>query len=193
MKVRPGVPATLARARRLVQTARMKTFLLIPGLLVMLALSACGFHLRGGLALPSDIGAVRVVSSNPNSALVYALEQSLRRAGADMAAGGNDDVAALTVVGERWGDTPISVDQFGRAQEFTLRYAVIFRFEDADGEVLVPQQAIELSRDYISVPTASSGTEGEREILSRELQKEMTASILRRIGTVLKAPRAVAP
>ena len=60
----------------------------------------------------------------------------------------------------------------------------------ADGSDMVPQQVIELSRDYISVPTNSSGTEGEREILSRELRREMAASILRRVDA---ASRAVAP
>jgi len=75
----------------------------------------------------------------------------------------------------------LSVDARGRAQEFSLRYAVVFEMRNGDGTVLVPQQNIELSRDYISVPNNSIGTEGEREILVRELQREMAASILRRI------------
>ena len=54
----------------------------------------------------------------------------------------------------------------------------------ADDTDLVPQQAIELSRDYVSVPTSSAGTEGEREILARELRREMVSSILRRIDAV---------
>lgn len=107
-----------------------------------------------------------------------------------MADEGADGAATLRVVGERWGNTPISVDQFGRAQEFTLRYAVIFKLTGADGRELVPEQAIELSRDYISAPTQSAGTEGEREILARELQREMTASVLRRIDAVLRTPVA---
>ncbi len=162
-------------------------------LFLVLALTACGFHLRGGLALPADLGPVKVAARDPNSALFYDLEQAVRRAGIPMASDDADDVAKLTVVSERWGNTPISVDQFGRAQEYTLRYAVIFRFESADGNVLVPQQVIELSRDYISVPTRSDGTEGEREILARELRREMTASILRRIGTVMQARQTTVP
>jgi LPS-assembly lipoprotein len=53
--------------------------------------------------------------------------------------------------------------------------------ERADGTVLVPQQAVELSRDYLSVPTRSIGVDGEREILADELQREMVAAVLRRI------------
>lgn len=157
---------------------------------LLLGLAACGFHLRDALLLPPDLGPMRVVARNPDSALALALEQALARAGATMAADESTDVATLNLVGERWGNTPISVDQFGRAQEFTLRYAAIFSLRRADGSDLVPQQAIELSRDYISVPTRSEGTDDEREILSREMRREMVASILRRIDAVSRMTQA---
>src|SRR3546814_6617450 len=47
------------------------------------------------------------------------------------------------------------------------------------------------ARDYVSVPTRSTGTEGERELLAREMQKEMTASILRRIDAASRAPQPI--
>ena len=159
-----------------------------------LALSACGFHLRDALLLPQDLGPLRVVSPDPYSPLAQSLSEALTRAGAKPAVeGAAGDVATLRVVSERWGNTPLSVDQFGRAQEYTLRYAVIFRLNRADGSDLVPQQAIELSRDYIFVPTNASGAEGEREILTKELRREMVASILRRIDAASRAPAVAAP
>jgi LPS-assembly lipoprotein len=192
----PGVHAPrLAAVAGLVQTAPMIRPALAAFLatLLLLGLAACGFHLRDALLLPPDLGPLRVAARDPDSALALALEQSLARAGATMAAEDATDVATLNLVGERWGNTPISVDQFGRAQEFTLRYAAIFNLRRADGSDLVPQQAIELSRDYISVPTRSIGTEGERETLSREMRRDMVASILRRIDAVsrmVKVPAA---
>jgi len=53
--------------------------------------------------------------------------------------------------------------------------------------VLVPEQVIELSRDYVSEPTDATGTTTEREILADELRREMSASILRRIDSVVRA------
>lgn len=191
----PGVHAArLAAVADLVQTAPMIRPALTATLatLLLLGLTACGFHLRDALLLPPDLGPLRVAARDPDSALAMALQQSLARAGATMAADDASDAAALNVVGERWGNTPISVDQFGRAQEFTLRYAVIFNLRRADGSDLVPQQAIELSRDYISVPTRSIGTEGEREILARELRRDMVSSILRRVDAVSRMSQAPA-
>jgi LPS-assembly lipoprotein len=162
--------------------------------LLALALSACGFHLRDALLLPNDLGPLRVVSPDPYSPLAQSLSEALARAGATPAAeGATQDVATLRVVSERWGNTPLSVDQFGRAQEYTLRYAVIFRLNRADGSDLVPQQAIELSRDYIFVPSNASGAEGEREILTKELRRDMVASILRRIDAASRSPAVAAP
>ncbi len=155
--------------------------------LVALALSACGFHLRNALALPSDLGPVRVSSPDPYSPLAQSLSQALGRAGATPAVDGSTEAAVLQIVSERWANSPLSVDQAGRAQEYSLRYAVIFRLRRADGTDLVPQQVIELSRDYISVPTNSSGTEGEQEILGRELRRDMVSSILLRIDAASRA------
>ena len=169
----------------------LKAPMLRPLILVLLALalSACGFHLRDALMLPSDLGPVRVVSPDPYSPLAQALSEALARAGATPAAeGAKDNMATLRIVSERWGNTPLSVDSFGRAQEYTLRYAVIFQLRRADDTDLVPQQTIELARDYISVPTNSSGAQGEQEILGRELRREMVASILRRIDAASRTP-----
>ena len=155
-------------------------------LLLALALSGCGFHLRNALVLPADLGPVRVEARDPYSPLADSLEQALQRAGAVPAAEGAGDVAVLQLVAERWGNTPLSVDARGRAQEFSLRYAVVFELRGADGEMLVPRQVVELSRDYVSPPTNSIGTDSEREILARELRREMGASILRRIDAAAR-------
>ena len=155
-------------------------------LLVALALSACGFHLRDALVLPTDLGPVRVEADDPYSPLADSLERALQRAGATVVEADADDVAVLDVVSERWADTPLSVDAQGRAQEFTLRYAVVFEMRAADGELLVPRQVVELSRDYVSPPFNAIGTDSEQEILARELLREMGASVLRRIDAAAR-------
>lgn len=176
----------------------------LPALLLSLVfLAGCGFHLRNKIALPADLGPVRVTAASSSySALVTSLARGLQAAGATMAteigdeneASAGTQVATLRVVSERWGDLPIAVDQFGRAQEFSLRYAVVFAFTKADGTDLVPQQVVELSRDYVSPPQDATGTATEREVLAEELRREMAASILRRVdGVVRSAPVTPAP
>ena len=153
---------------------------LVPVLVVAL-LAGCGFHLRGAMNLPAHLGPVRVLASDPHSPLGDLLAQGLRRAGAQAAtAADGEQVATLQVVSEYWADTPISYDASGRAQEYMLRYAVVFSLKRADGRVAVPQQAVELSRDYLTPVLDSVGKLSERERLVDELQREMALAILRR-------------
>ena len=172
-------------------------------ILALVFLAGCGFHLRNRIALPSDLGPVRVVGASTSySALVTSLSRGLQAAGATLAAPPGEDaataedaqVATLRIMSERWGDLPIAIDQFGRSQEYTLRYAVVFAFKRADGTDLVPQQVVELSRDYVSPPQDATGTTTEREVLAEELRREMAASILRRVdGVVRSSPVNAAP
>ena len=154
-------------------------------------LSGCGFHLRNALNLPADHGPVRVLAAARSRALGELLAAGRQRAGAQAApAEANEGVATLQVISEQWADTPISNDQSGRAQEYALRYAVVFSLRRADGSTAVPQQAVELSRDYLAPAVDSIGKASEREMLVRELRRDMAAAILRRVDA---ASKPVAP
>ncbi len=159
---------------------------LLAACLIGVVLSACGFHLRNKIALPADLGPVKVTSTTQYSPLAEAVARGLRQAGAVAADADATEVASLEILSERWGDLPIALDDRGRAQEFNLRYAAVFVFRRADGTALVPQQVVELSRDYVAPPENVTGTNTEREILADELRREMAASILRRVDGVIK-------
>ena len=159
-------------------------------LLALVALcSACGFHLRNALTLPVELNPVRVVSPDPYSPLAESLADAMTRAGAVPATDPAQPSTTLQIVSERWGDTPISIDERGRAQEFSLRYAVIFLLLDQAGNVVVPQGAVELSRDYVAPPADAVGATSERELLAKELRREMSTAILRRVGAALNVTR----
>lgn len=170
-------------------------------LALSLTLAGCGFHLRNRIALPADLGPVRVTSSAAYSELTTTVARGLQAAGATPAPALPEGVreadappvATLRILSERWGDLPIAIDEAGRAQEFSLRYAVVFVFKKADGTDLVPQQVVELSRDYVSPPQDATGTSTEREVLADELRREMAASILRRIDGVVRSGQVNPP
>ena len=198
-------PPRLARAGGVLQTSRMTLRTLLKRAIpvaLALTLTACGFHLRSALVLPPDLGPVRVVSVDRYSPLAESLAQALTRAGAVPATEETTDATVLDLIAERWGDRPISLDELGRAQEYSLRYAVTFELRRPDGSAIVPRQTIELARDYVSNPVQAIGTEGEREILQGEMRREMVASVLRRLDAVARrateqaatqADQAVAP
>lgn len=168
----------------------MKTIRFALAFLLVAALSGCGFHLRNALVLPADLGAVAVTARDPYSPLADSLARALGNAGATPAEASAEGATTLEILSEKWADLPISVDTQGRAQEYSLRYAVVFRLRKADDSMIVPQQAVELSRDYIAPPSDTIGRNSERELLVTEMRRDMNAAILRRIDAALRASGA---
>jgi LPS-assembly lipoprotein len=148
-------------------------------------LSACGFHPRAQLSLPSSIGPISVQTADPYSPLGLELSTALERAGATPATEGSPS-SSLAVTAENWQTKPLSVDQFARVREYITRYRVDFVLNDASGKALTPPQSIELSREYTYDINASAGSPAEQELIQRELRRDMQAAILRRLDIVLR-------
>ncbi|HHW4679535.1 MAG TPA: LPS-assembly lipoprotein LptE [Xylella sp.] len=180
----------------------IKCFTPVAATALMAGLAGCNFHLRNKLNLPPNlpqppnlhlnlplnVPALLIQSSLKYSELEKFVRRGLHASGITVVEDPTTNgVAQLKILSERWGDLPTAIDVQGRAQEYSLRYATIFTLIDANGKVIVPQQVIELSRDYLYPPMDATGTNTEREILANELRRDMSASILRRIDSVVRS------
>jgi LPS-assembly lipoprotein len=163
------------------------------------ALAGCGFHPRAELAIPADLGPVKVVGSDPYSPLADSLSRALTRANAQpataqactptiSAAAGCADakVATLRVVSETWEEGPLSVDSFSHVREYIITYKVKFAFVAADNVDIVPLQEVKLQRDYTYDDSHALGASQEQSTIREEMQRDMAASIMRRIGIALR-------
>jgi LPS-assembly lipoprotein len=148
-------------------------------------LAGCGFHPRGELQLPPNMGPVKVQASDPYSTLADSLARALERSGAQ-SANGDAHTATLRIAGETFREGPLSVDNLSRVREYMLIYVVNFEFTAADGSVLVPLQEVKLQRDYTYDVTHALGSAAEQGTIRDEMQRDMSASILRRIGIALR-------
>ena len=149
-----------------------------------LALSACGFHLRNALALPPDLGPVRVVSADPLQPAGRIARRRRWRAPARPQRRGRhatdvDDAADCCP--SAGAITPISIDALGRAQEFSLRYAVIFALRRADGTVAGAAAGDRTgARLHLATDRFDRHRRASAKSSQRELRREMAAAILRR-------------
>jgi LPS-assembly lipoprotein len=157
--------------------------LLVP--VLVLTLSACGFQLREQVDLPARLASLRIEGVDPYSPLQRNLELALRRSGARLAetAEGN---GVLRVFTQRIDRLPLSVGDTGRVQEYLMRYTVDFELVDDAGSVVLPRQLVELDRDYTFDTQQALGTPGEEEIVRAELERDMVATILRRIDAAVR-------
>ncbi len=150
-----------------------------------IALAGCGFQLRRDVVLPNELAAIRIESAETNSELTRGLEVVLRRSGAVIQAADATSGARLRLASVSLVPRPLSVSGDGRVQEFALLYHVEIELIDALGVVRVPLQTVSLERVYSFDAAAALGTPGEEEVVREELEREMVASILRRIEAAL--------
>src|SRR5690554_4993049 len=155
--------------------------------LLLMLLVACGFQLRGEVELPPELSSVTVKVADAYSPLKRNLEDALARAGA-RAQAAQGPVAVLDISRNRMSRWPLSVGRTGRVQEFSMRYEVTMQLTDANGEVVVPKQDIQLERAYQFETLQAQGTPGEEEVVRAELERDMTQAILRRISAAVATP-----
>ena len=150
------------------------------------ALAGCGFHPRAEIDVPADIGPVKVVGSDPYSPLADSLSRALKRANAQPADSADAKVATLRVVSEVWNEGPLSVDSFSHVREYIITYKVKFAFVAADNTDISPLQEVKLQRDYTYDDSHALGASQEQSTIRDEMQRDMAASIMRRIGIALR-------
>lgn len=157
--------------------------------MLALALSACGFQLRGYYHVPETLTSVTLKLPTGTRALATELRLALERK--HIGTGGGD--AVLEVVAERLTRQASSVDSRARAAEYILVYTVEFRFNDQALERTGPLQTLILRRAYQYSDTNVVGKNTEEETLLRELRADAAQQIVRQLAALQAPPAAAVP
>ena len=152
-----------------------------------LALAGCGFHLRKEANLPASMKQVHIQISDPSSPLAKDLAKALPRSGTEVVDTVAPGVAVMNISANAFSTDVLSVGGNARATEYSLRYHVEFEVQDAGGTALLPKQTIELSRDFTFDASQALGVAAEVDLLTQELQRDMTQTILRRLEAIANA------
>ena len=148
----------------------------------LLALTACGFQLRGQARLPEALRIVWLETTEPNpelsQPLLARLGELLRINGATLSeqAGSRIIVSAISLRRRT-----LATGVRGDAREFTLSYSVTVQVLDGAGTELLPPTPISATRNLMYRETELLGLlEGEK-LARRELIDELANAILRRL------------
>jgi outer membrane lipopolysaccharide assembly protein LptE/RlpB len=160
------------------QASHLRTLFLIG---LCLAMSACGFRLRGEVALPTGFERLHLEVANPGNALGNDLAAALERAGAQLVTTPDQASVRIRIPVNQMRTDVLTVGAGARIREFEIRYRVELEVLDAEGEPRLARQIIELTRDYTFDERAALGAEQEAEVLRGELQREMLQHVLRRL------------
>ncbi|MDO1528082.1 LPS assembly lipoprotein LptE [Fulvimonas sp. R45] len=165
----------------------LRVALLLSG---MLALAACGFHLRRSAALPSSMQHVHL-TVNGGGSLQRDLARTLVASGVVVEDQGGPGIAELAVPVASFSTDSLTFNGAARVTEYAVRYHVEFNVKDGGGALLVPSQQIDMSREYSYNAGDTVGSTAEVEQLQRSLTDDMVQAILFRLQAAAKHPQAV--
>ena len=154
---------------------------------LVFALGGCGFHLRKEVALPASMQRLHIAIADPNGQLARDLARALPRSGVQLVPAPGADVAELRIGANAFSTDVLSVSGAARANEYSLRYHVEFEVADGAGKVLLPKQTIELTREFTFDASQALGVTAETDMLTKELQRDMVQTILRRLEAAAHA------
>ena len=155
---------------------------LIPLLLVLFLVTACGFKLQTRADLPPEMQQTRLEIAMPYSEFARRLETLLEQGGVDVVKA-TEGVAVLEVPLNESRKEIQSIGDNARVREFLIRHSVQFRLLDKDGNELIPLQSFELSRVYSFSAQDILSAEREDEFLRKELADSIARMVVRRLGT----------
>lgn len=149
---------------------------------LVLALAACGFHLREARPLSAKLARVQIEAVDPFSTLPLALTRALRERGAEVGAG--EGATVLKITRDEATTEPLTIGDAARVQEYRVLLRLSFELRDADGNLLLDSTTIERQRDYRFDETQALGASSEDERVREELRREQIYALLRALEAV---------
>jgi LPS-assembly lipoprotein len=154
--------------------------------LLALALSGCGFQLKGSTngTVSSLTGqAVRLISSQPRSELTAAVGQQLKLAGAQLT-NSLDDSVLIKLGVEQFEQRNLSLTAQARSAEvevtMTTRITLV-----RGNRTLIDHDAASVVRQFLNDPSNVVGKTEELRLLRDEMRRDLAAQIVRRAGYTL--------
>lgn len=172
--------------RRRVMSARSWPTGLLQGLLLVLliaGLSACGFHLRGAVAIPADYSPL-YIKQNKVFEVANDLKGLLRGNHIEVVEQATAAKAEIVLISQLNRNRILSVDSNGRAREYLLVYTLNYSLQ---AEGLKPlNDKIELNRSLLFDANTVLAVNEEGKTLYRDMQRDAARLLLLKFKAYLK-------
>ena len=167
--------------------ARLHTQNLLVISLLLLAVSACGFQLRGQVQL-ADAIKLSVIELDdriaPTSSLVRRLRELLQLYGAELTEQREQANARIILSNEEIRRRTLATGTDGDAREFTLTYSVTLRVLSNTETELLPATRLSVSRSLLYRESELLGSLEGEQMAQRELADELANTIVQRLQSI---------
>lgn len=148
--------------------------------LLLGALAACGFQMRGTTPLPFDTLYVDIPDNTRFGADVRRAIEAVSPA-TRLVQAPEDGQAQLQQLEQRRERREVSLNAQGRVEEYELSIHFRFRLVDSVGQVLIPDTLLVATRDMQYDAQVVQAKEGEMQTLYEDMQRSLVDRIVRRL------------
>jgi len=156
-------------------------------MMMILLLSACGFHLRGQAGMPFDT--LYLDAANSRTAFIADLRRNLEANNVKLVNSAEQADVVLNIVSEIPEKQILALGGSGRVNEFQLLYRVSLRAYDLKQQEWIPAEEIVLRRDYLYDDTKILAKEAEEALLYQSMRSDMVRQIVRRLSRAKPQPQ----
>ena len=149
-------------------------------LLLVLQLTACGYHLRGEAVMPFK--SIYLSAANPGSPLIQELRKDLKTNKTEVTDKPDKAEVILNIALEQQDMVILSLDATGLVNEYQLRYRVSLRAYDNQQREWLPASDLLLTRDLIFDNSQILAMSSEETMLYQNMRSDMAQQILRRLS-----------
>lgn len=150
--------------------------------LALLAMTACGFHLRNTASLPSSLAPVYIGGPAGGGSLGHKLRYQLTNANTSVTLHPAEAAYQLNILSENQDQRIISLDRRGLAAEYGLTLSIVFELRDKQGRRVLGPQRIEDRRTITNNPDNALTTSQDIGIVHADMERSLAAQIVRRLG-----------
>lgn len=169
----------------------MNRTLKIFSLLSVLALAACGFHLRGSAALPKGMERVHLTVGGGGD-FQRKLARALVASNVTLEDKSGPGIAELHVPAQNFTVQILTVNGAAQVTEFAVHFHVVFSATDAEDKTIVPSESINLQREFSYISSQVVGTQSQMEEIQGSLIDDAVQAVLFRLEAVAKHGEAAA-
>jgi LPS-assembly lipoprotein len=146
----------------------------------VMALSACGFQLRGQQDYPFK--RLAVVGAAP--AFLGRLTRIVQGGSDTVIVASRENADAILSVSESLGNNVLTMNSLGVVEEYQLNYYLNYTLTGADGTQLIPPSVIALNRAMTYSDQFSQSKSAEADLLYADMRSDAVDQLTRRLGVV---------
>lgn len=156
---------------------------LLSSALMLIGLSACGFHLQGQADYSAELEAIFLQIPDDATPLARELNRSLKVSNLTLVDDAAAATAVLEVVSDDTGRTVESVTPQNRPREYRIFYRATYRVMSG-GKILLDNQRVIRTRVYTYDELQVLAKAHEEDMLRQALAREIAGVITRRLASI---------